>query len=174
MVLFSKSTKGQIYTADFISSVVVFSVIIVLYGAIWNTTVDKTKSDGNPQIKQHSMTFELLKTSGYPQNWNTTNVEIIGLYNNSYLDTNKFLKLKNISGSKKRTLLRTDKYWIELQYENGSTVSRNNLSLVDSSLKNNNLSKIDSKKIDVYTSAVNSISLRNGQRIEMKYYSWSE
>ena len=74
--------KGQALASDFTVSIALFLFLVVGSAIIWNNTVDKYamfKENQLMQEKVFSISDALIRTQGYPPEWNSTNVMLIGL-----------------------------------------------------------------------------------------------
>lgn len=155
------------FTADFIASITIFSFFLIFFGIAWNSSILQFVSqEDNSQIEA-SNTFSLLQTEGHPQNWTESNVSIPGIYEGNYISSQKFLTLKNLSVSEKRSLLRTSEYLLEVRYLNGTVVQYDNRDL---SFKSSNISENSS----IYVNRKISVLDENRKRVELHYYSWQK
>ena len=164
------SNKGQIFTSDFVASFALFSLFLILFGTLWNTSIDMFTEEVDTLENQHDYTFSLLKTSGNPSDWNSSNVEIPGLYRHGDLDAEKFLELKDISNSSKRRLLKAQNLHIRVEYLNGSLVEWNGQNL--QTYTNSGENSVVPKNQTVYVSNQETILDQNGERVELRYYTW--
>ncbi|MBW6451691.1 MAG: hypothetical protein K0B02_03085 [DPANN group archaeon] len=94
--------KGQLFTQDFILSLLIFLMIVSLSISIWDNITEKTRNIDTVtymQQKAFYITDILIKTKGYPENWNSTTVELIGLSTgkNHMIGIEKINMLDNIS-----------------------------------------------------------------------------
>jgi hypothetical protein len=101
---FALKRKGQALASDFAISIVLFLFLIVGSAIVWNTTVEKYSrfKDGQfMQEKVFSISDTLVRTQGYPPEWNITNVRLIGLSEGEshMLNRSKLLVFKNIDYS---------------------------------------------------------------------------
>ncbi|NMJ77419.1 hypothetical protein GLU64_03345 [Nanohaloarchaea archaeon] len=119
--------------ADFTSSAVLFSIFILSFGVIWNSATEEFTQDYEIRSEKVEYTLNLLETEGNPQNWTQKTVRFPGLYSGNFLDENKFIRLKSLSDTRKRELLKSNNYKLELKYMNQSQVKYNGKSLSTSS-----------------------------------------
>ena len=166
----TKSNKGQIFTSDFVASFALFSLFLILFGTLWNTSIDMFTQEVDTLENQHDYTFSLLKTSGHPSDWNSSNVEIPGLYRDGNLDAEKFLDLKDISNLSKRRLLKAQNLHIRVEYLNGSLVELNEQNL--QTYTNSGENGVVPENQTVYVSNQETILDQNGERVELRYYTW--
>jgi len=107
-----RGKKGQIWSLDFITSVVIFLVVLMPLFFVWSYV--------NIQNQQQLLFDEveslvlyvsdsLIRTKGSPEGWNTANVEIIGLASGeNVLNATKvsyLLSMGNDEYNRTRTLL---------------------------------------------------------------------
>ena len=103
MICFKKR-KAQLFTQDFILSIVMFLAIVSLGNSAWENVMEKTSSDdtiGYMQQKAFYITDIIIKTRGYPEDWNSTDVELAGLSGgkNHMLSIEKIDMFGNVSYS---------------------------------------------------------------------------
>ncbi len=76
------SRSGQLFTSDFVISAFVFIILLNLAVFTWNMAYDRqdrfTEED-LMQRKAFHITSILVRTPGYPDDWTTSTVELIGL-----------------------------------------------------------------------------------------------
>ena len=166
--------KGQVFTPDFAASIVLFSVFLLMFGVIWNTSIDMFVEDSSVDSDQHHYSFSLLKTPGQPSDWNSSNVEVPGLYSDGYLSAEKFLEFYDVNVEDQRRLLRAGDFYMRVQYLNGSTVSYNGQELEAFSDSGFGPSRNFPENSTVYATRELSILRENGKRVELRYYTWSE
>lgn len=157
--------KGQIFLADFTSSVVIFSVFLAAFGVLWNSSVGVFGPNENFKLKQADYTFNLLRTEGNPSDWNSSTVRVAGLYSDVYLDEEKFLEFKDLSMPRKRELLRSQEFILQANYLNDTSVVHNGENLSTSS------SDIPSSKT-VFVRKDFVVLEEQGKRAELSFTSW--
>ena len=125
-MLICKRRKSQVLSPDFIMSIIIFSVILGLGIMLWNTSCEKlTRYDDTEQMQKKVLYVSdiLLNTQGVPQNWNTTNVIMVGLKENNtdILDTDKIISFKMLeyNHSKEVLGLGSYEYFINITDPNG-------------------------------------------------------
>ncbi|MFB6193345.1 MAG: hypothetical protein ABEK00_03770 [Candidatus Nanohaloarchaea archaeon] len=158
-------SKGQVFTTDFIASITIFSFFLIFFGLAWNSSIVKFVNSGDSSKIQTSNTFSLLQTEGAPEDWNADNVSVPGLYDENYLSAEKFLELKSMTLSKKRSLLRSSEFLIKIEYLNGSQVTYNGEVLRFSS------ENIPDNK-SIYVRRTIAVLDESRKRVELNYYSW--
>lgn len=168
----TRSSKGQVFTPDFVSSIVLFSLFLLMFGVVWNSSIDLFVKESNVEEVQHDYTFSLLRTSGYPSDWNSSNVEVPGLYKNGGLSGEKFNEFYDLSVTDQRRVLRADEFYMKVQYMNGTTVSVDGRNLEAFSGPDFTESRPVPQNKTVYASRKLSILEENGKRVELRYYTW--
>ncbi len=104
---------------DFIGSIMVFTVIIVIFFSSWNSIVsDQIEFEEGDEMRvqgKQTLTF-LITTSGYPEGWNSSNVEILGFAQPDHvLQEEKLEEFDNISYSRQKDLLQAPEYKLEIR-----------------------------------------------------------
>lgn len=160
-------SKGQVFTADFIASVTIFSFFILFFGLTWNSSIDILLQDRNTVEERMNNRFSLLQTEGYPENWDTSTVSILGLYDGRFLSLDKFSKLQSLDENKIKRLLKTQEYKLGLSFLNGSQVTYlgSNMSFLSSEIPEN-------KSVYLKESIV--VIEEYGKRAELRYLVWRE
>lgn len=90
--------KGQIIASDFLASIAIFTIILLACMSLWNIVEAKYDMFGENELmerKAYFITDMLLKTQGYPADWNSGNVELIGISSEKphVLDESKLIGL---------------------------------------------------------------------------------
>ena len=107
-------TKGQVSSFDIIISVIIFTIIFVALRGIVLSNITSTSNNlsyNEMQIITQQAIEGLTETYGYPKDWNTSSVELIGLEKYpGVLDTTKVTALFSMDYNKVSTLLALGKY----------------------------------------------------------------
>lgn len=107
------SNKGQVFLPDFVGSVVIFSFILMYFMIGWNGLVGDSLSDDRAELTlgaERSLTL-LLDTQGYPNNWNSSQVEVPGLRNQKgFLSARKILTMKSMAHDERTQLFRNQNH----------------------------------------------------------------
>ena len=105
--------KGQVFTMDFIISIILFMGMMIMIGVLWNTlTIDlESKKSFDDMMFQALSTSELLvKDGGSPPNWTTSIFYSLGLAESenvlewrkisyfNYLVLNDYSSVKDVLG----------------------------------------------------------------------------
>lgn len=103
------SRSGQLFTTDFVISAFVFVVLLNLAVFTWNMAYDQqdrfTRQDVM-QRKAFHVASILVRTPGYPDNWTTSTVELVGLADPDHVvQDGKVSKMAALDYSRLRALL---------------------------------------------------------------------
>lgn len=93
--------KGQIFSTDAIFALITFSVVVIMSFSLINTQISKSVNI-ELQNQMNEKAFEiadfLVRTPGYPDNWTSSNVKLVGLASPDHvLQIAKLSQLNNIS-----------------------------------------------------------------------------
>lgn len=112
--------------ADFLASLVVFAVLISMFLYAWNTVVtDQTRLGVESQkISEVDNTVVfLVNTPGYPEDWNSTNVEIPGFASaENFIEQEKLDEWREISYERQTQLLLTNNYYMNIRNDEGEII----------------------------------------------------
>ena len=163
--------KGQVWSLDFIVAIIIFiTSFLVLYNYILDLQAPKDAALKSLEIDSRFITTNLL-SSGYPSNWTSSGVTIIGIVDNGYLNVDKLKNFSALTYQDSKALLKT-RYDFYLFFEN-KTTSPINISGVSSigkaSVNSTNLNQvINPSKIYQTTRLV----VYNNQIVRMVLYLW--
>ena len=121
-----KDRKGMIFTTDFMISAILFFAVVSLTYVSWNTL--ESKSGDFQEYKYISdranyVTELLVRTEGYPNNWNATTVRLPGLLDsNQYISTQKLDSLSQINSSDLKSMWVIGDYGYNLTIYNSSLI----------------------------------------------------
>ncbi len=121
--------KGQIFTIDFMISVAIFIIVLITIISTWyyiDTHIKEIESRRDMHSISLSISDALVRSPGHPTEWNTTNVQSIGLAKEEYvLDVRKSMSLMNLDYDTARSIMRLGNYhvFIYLTDINGHNVS---------------------------------------------------
>lgn len=171
------SRKGQIFTPDFVASITLFSIFLLMFGIIWNSSIQMFLGGSNTADRQNSYAFDILKTSGQPDNWTSETVEVPGLYSDGRFSAEKFLEFYNLGVQDQRRLLRTQEFFMRLQYLNGTTVEYESEEYTRETLKAYSGPSRASlgafpENSSVYVEEEIGLLEQNGKRVKLQFYSW--
>ena len=74
--------KGQVWSLDFVSSLVIFFLVFVPLFFVWsyiNLQNMEQKTFDDIEVLALTTSDSLIRTKGIPENWNSGNVNVIGL-----------------------------------------------------------------------------------------------
>ena len=99
--------KGQIFSFDFLIACSIFILILaVLVSHIgYNAIQLKELKEKHELTKSGYKLSEIFFMEGYPKDWNSSNVKIIGLQTDNRIDWNKLKELENFGYQKSLILL---------------------------------------------------------------------
>lgn len=110
--------KGQVLTSDFVLSLIIFFVIFEFTFTIWNMAQSKTihlDEERRMQEKTAFITETLIKSQGYPINWNENDVILIGLSDESFiLQDEKVKKFQNMDYEKIKNIFGIEDYGLNV------------------------------------------------------------
>ena len=114
--------KGQAWSMDFIASVTVFFMILIVLFFTWEyTTFQNTQQMVFNELENKALitTDTLIRTKGYPESWNDSNVLIIGLASEeNILNETKILTFVNMDYDTIRSILGIPSYNFHFQVLN--------------------------------------------------------
>jgi len=116
-------SKGQVFEADFVNSVALFSFFLVFFGVLWNSTIDEATNTKEFEQTKKDYSFMILRSPGIPQNWSSTTVDKPGIYSDGKLNRTKFLELKSLSEERIIFFLRSESFQVKIEYLNGTLLS---------------------------------------------------
>ncbi len=104
--------KGQVWSLDFITSVLVFLVVLIPLFFVWNYVNIQNQQQilfDEVEILTLSISDSLIRTKGLPEDWNTSDVSSIGLSSEeNVLNVTKvsyFLTMGNSEYNRTRAIL---------------------------------------------------------------------
>lgn len=112
---YSQKRKSQVLTPDFVMSMILFSIILGLGIMLWNVSCEKlTRYYSTEQMQDKALYVSdiLLNTPGVPQNWNTSNVMMVGLKENNtdVLDLDKIISFRMLGYNESKRYLGVGSY----------------------------------------------------------------
>lgn len=120
--------RAELFSSDFLISFFIFLsalIIITVYYQNLQTDVSEASIRNDMYTKATNIASLIATTSGYPEYWNSTNVQVIGLYDSGKFNLTKFGYLINdTSYQRARIMLGTGAYnfLITLKYNNTDVV----------------------------------------------------
>lgn len=120
-----KVRQGQAFLPDFLFSAAIFAVIAAVFLFSWNTIISNqqpSRADAMRESAIYTTTF-LVSTSGYPEDWNASTVEIPGFAtDDNFLQSGRIEEFSKISYSRQKNLLKADKFLLEFR-DDGSVIN---------------------------------------------------
>lgn len=123
--------KAQVWTADFIISVIIFFTMVVLMIFSWNyTNQQNTYQQYFNDIENNALSVSdaLIRVPGIPEDWNETNVISLGLASSdNVLGRTKITRFINLANDKTKNLLGIGnfEFYFELRYLNNTAIPLN-------------------------------------------------
>ena len=119
------SAKGQAFSPDFIIASVIFLLILIMLNTYTNSMYEKIEKQENMIYYETllSTTDIMMLYGGYPENWNSTNVEVIGLAGRpNYINRTKLETMVNgISNNRIKELLGIEDRSFNITVRNGTS-----------------------------------------------------
>ncbi len=130
-----KRMKAQLWSMDLAASAIVFMLIFVMLAFAWYYVSEQSGQAADfseMESRALSITDILVRSPGYPENWNESNVSSIGLADReNVLDPAKVTGFLNLDYNASRVLfgLRGEDYYFSVTYLNDSVVLYNGTSI---------------------------------------------
>ena len=120
-----KSKKGQVWYTDFMLGILIFVVVIFIYYEYAHSVTQDPGSIISELVMDAKTISSSLVTKGSPENWNKTNVEIIGLTDGEQrLVQEKLDMFANMTYGYAKTKLRTPyDFYFYIEDLNGTKIS---------------------------------------------------
>ena len=120
--------KAELFSTDFIISIILFISIIIVTGFYYNnlqSDIYQNYIRSDMQRKAISISDLLATSSGNPKYWDATNVNVLGLQDSGKINLTKFQELKKLDHNTVRNMLGTGVYNINitLKNETGSVIN---------------------------------------------------
>lgn len=105
--LLYKRLKGQALSFDFlIATAILFFIIAILLAQVTHNTKELNEiREKNELVEDAYKLSEIFFDEGYPKNWNSSNVIILGMETNNRIDWQKLKNLEEIGYQKSLILL---------------------------------------------------------------------
>jgi hypothetical protein len=127
------STKAQVFSSDISISIALFFALLIIYGAILQTSNEKTFSFEEQRVmreKAFQLAELMAKSKGYPENWNRNNVQILGFaIHSNILNKTKLEEFANMSYSQVRSIF-------NIPYEFEVNITFNNITYLKTNFSN--------------------------------------
>lgn len=119
--------KAELFSSDFMISILLFFTVLIII-AVYYQNLQSDIYEANNRNDMYSKVINvaslLAESSGYPQFWNSTNVQVLGLYDSGKFNLTKFEELKKMNYQTVKTMLGTGTYdfFISLKNVSGSII----------------------------------------------------
>lgn len=101
--------KGQIWSIDFAASLTIFVLVLSSLFMVWNflsVQAQEQKALEKIELLALEVSDSILRTPGIPEDWNSSNVDIIGLsYSDHIIDPSKLINLNSTPYDQARLLM---------------------------------------------------------------------
>lgn len=122
-IYLSGKSNGQTFMPDFMASIVVFGLVLAVFLSSWTSVISDQRELGKEisiDTADRTSTF-LVSTPGYPENWNSDNVEIVGFaQKENVLDYDRIREFGKIDYSNQTTLMRARNFYLKFENETGT------------------------------------------------------
>ena len=131
-----RKLRGQAWSFDFISSVTVFFFVVITLFFVWNyTTYQNTEQMLFSEMENKAIITAdtLIRTRGFPEDWNPSNVQLIGLAEEeNVLNQTKLISFVTMDYSEAKRILGVPSYefFFQVAHLNGSQASAQGTDLV--------------------------------------------
>jgi len=115
--------KAELFSADFFTSVLIFSLIILMLNMFYvdlQRDVYEYNKRNNMQTRAMNIASLLATTSGEPRVWNSTNVRVVGLNDAGFFNLTKFEELKKINYQKAKIILGSGGFEVYIALKNST------------------------------------------------------
>jgi len=122
--------KAELFSSDFMISILLFFTVLIII-AVYYQNLQSDIYEANNRNDMYAKTINvaslLAESSGYPQFWNSTNVQVLGLYDSGKFNLTKFeylINKTNLDYQTVKTMLGTGAYdfFISLRNVSGSII----------------------------------------------------
>lgn len=121
--------KGQTFMPDYLASLLVFAAVVAIFMSSWNAVVANQtmySQEEELQTQASRTTIFLVSTPGHPENWeeNPESVKVPGFAAPDHvLQEDKLEAFGELSYSRRRSLLQTQNFYMEIRNESGTMFS---------------------------------------------------
>jgi len=131
--------RGQAWSMDFMSSVIVFFMIVIVLFFVWEYIVYQNTEQmifNEMESKGMFIVDTIIRTPGYPVNWDAGNVEILGLATDeNVLNESKLISFVSLDYDDSRRLMGVPSYnfFFQIVDLNGTQSQASGVDLVSGS-----------------------------------------
>lgn len=119
---------GQTFLPDFLASVAIFGAITAVFLFSWNSVIanqGQLSDSQNMRTEARYTTTFLVSTSGYPEDWNSSNVEIPGFASeDNFLQHERIEEFSKLSYEEQKRLFTVENFLLEFR-DDGMVLGRN-------------------------------------------------
>lgn len=118
--------RAQMWSLDFAVSVVIFAFVVSIVVFAWNYSTQNSMDQVNFNILQNDVMMisdSLIRVSGLPEDWNDTNVQVIGLADEeNVLNSTKVLRFIGLDYGFTKSILGIGNYdfYFDIRYPNNT------------------------------------------------------
>ncbi|MFP4038719.1 MAG: hypothetical protein ACLFTA_02970 [Candidatus Nanohaloarchaea archaeon] len=111
-------SKGQAFAPDFLASIVIMGFMLSIFLISWNSIVNAQiadQRDRNLYTQGERTMKSILNRPGVPEDWNSSNVETLGLTSEPYvLEPEKIEEFEKLDFQRQRSLLKASGFNLEI------------------------------------------------------------
>lgn len=117
--------KGQAFLPDFLASIAIFGAITAVFLFSWNSVISnqgQLSGSQNMRTEARYTTTFLVSTPGYPQGWNSSNVEIPGFASeDNVVQQSKIKEFSELDYESQKRIFTVENFLLEFR-EDGSVI----------------------------------------------------
>lgn len=119
--------KAELFSSDFMISIMIFLSVLIIVGSYYDnfqTDIYQYSIRNDMHAKLTNIADVLGTSSGEPKFWDSSNVKVVGLYDDGQFNLTKFSELKKINYGSAKILIGTGAYelYLVLKNETGSVI----------------------------------------------------
>jgi hypothetical protein len=116
--------KAQVWYIDFIVSVLIFTIVILIYFEYVNNLSKEEQSDLETMVMSAKIVSNNLMSGGFPDDWNQSNAAIIGVVDDERINSTKMERFYDMGHEQARIKFGIiDNYYAYLQDRNGQKIN---------------------------------------------------
>lgn len=120
--------KGQIWTMDFATSIIIFMLMVGIVVFAWNYSIQNSSEQVNLNVLENDVLMisdTLIRVPGMPADWNDSSVKVIGLADKeNVLNATKVVQFVDMDYSMTKSLLGIPnrEFYFEIRYPNNTVM----------------------------------------------------
>ena len=119
-----KSSKAQVWYTDFVVSVLIFVIALVIYFEYVNNLSKEEESNLEEMVMQAKAVSNNLMSEGYPFNWTADDVDIIGIVDSKRINQTKIEQFYSMNHSSAKIKFgEIQNYYFYLENRNGQKIN---------------------------------------------------